>query len=279
MAQPTMSDDTPGTDGRLAWTLAGEADTRSAAEQGAADRLVTLGEMTSEIAHDFRNILAVIGSSLRLAEANIGHPEKMRMFITGARDGVERGLRSTSQLLTFAKQQELAAVAGDVNDLLRKLELFLKHDTARGVRIVFELSPGVRACVLDPAQFNAAVLNLVLNARDAMPGGGVIQISTKQCKVDEAGSVPPDPGVYVRVRVRDSGQGMRDEVLSKIFSPLFSTKGEKGTGLGLSQVGAFMRLIGGYVRVSSELGVGTTFDLFFRVADSTCADHEDPGVN
>jgi signal transduction histidine kinase len=248
--------------------LDGKPGTRLEGGQRAADRFAALGEMTGGIAHDFRNILTIIGSSLRLLEANITHPERMRLFIVGARGGVERGLRATSQLLTFARQHELEPVAGDVNGLLRDLELFLKYGAGPGASIVLELSPGTLECVLEPSQFNAAILNLVLNARDAMSGRGTIRISTTHCKVDAMGFVPPDPGAYVRVRVRDEGVGMPDEILSRIFDPLFTTKGEMGTGLGLSQVGTFMRLIGGHIGVSSELGVGTTFDLFFRAAGS-----------
>jgi signal transduction histidine kinase len=226
-------------------------------------RISVLGEMTGGIAHDFRNILAIVDSGLRLAERSSQEPEKVRACIAGAREGVDRGLRLTSRLLTFAKRQELDAGAADVNELLGALELFLKYGAGSGVRVVLELAPDIPECVVDRSQFNAAVLNLVVNARDAMPNGGEVRIGTAGCDVTTGAPSAPAPGVYVRVRVKDSGQGMSSEVLRKIFDPQFTTKGEKGTGLGLPQVQTFMRLIGGHVNVASEPGIGTTVDLLF----------------
>ena len=231
-------------------------------------RLAALGEMTGGIAHDFRNILAIIELSLRLAERSSEEPEKVRAFIAGAREGVDRGVKLTSQLLTFAKQQELDAHAGDANELLKNLELFLNYGAGSGIRIVLELASDIPKCLIEPSQFNAAVLNLIVNARDAMPNGGEVKISTQRWAVEAAASDSPAPGTYVRVRVKDNGQGMSAEVARKIFDPFFTTKGEDGTGLGVPQVCAFMRLIGGYVSVTSERGVGTTFDLLFPSAES-----------
>jgi signal transduction histidine kinase len=219
--------------------------------------------MTSGIAHDFKNILAIVDSGLRLAERSSQEPEKVRACIAGAREGVARGLQLTSRLLAFAKQRELDARARDVNELLGNLELFLKYGAGPGIRIVLELASDIPECVIDLSQFNAAVLNLVVNARDAMPRGGEIRISTARWDVTTVGAGAPAPGVYVRVRFTDTGQGMSAEVLHKVFDPQFTTKGEKGTGLGLPQVQAFMRLIGGDVRVASEPAIGTTVDLLF----------------
>jgi signal transduction histidine kinase len=242
---------------------------RSAAELSAraVQRLSVLGEMTGGIAHDFRNILAIIDSGLRLAEKSAEAPEQVRAYIAGAKEGIDRGLQLISLLLTFAKQHELDVRAADANELLRDLELFLRYGAGPAIRIVFELASDIPECLLDPTQFNAAVLNLVVNARDAMPNGGAIRISTERWQVKAAASGSPAPRVYVRVRVKDCGQGMSAEVLRKIFDPLFTTKGEKGTGLGLPQVCAFMRLIGGHIDVTSEVGTGTSFDLFFPSVD------------
>ena len=229
----------------------------SAAEQRgrATQRIAALGEMTGGIAHDFRNILAIIESALRLAERNSEAPEQVRAYIAGARDGVDRGLQLISQLLAFANQHELEARAGNANELLRNLELFLKYGAGSGIRVVLELISDIPQCLIDPSQFNAAVLNLVVNARDAMPNGGEVRISTERWEAKTAAPGAPAPGVYVRVRVQDSGQGMPADVVQKIFDPLFTTKGEKGTGLGLPQVCAFMQLIGGHVSVTSEVGI------------------------
>ena len=253
-----------------------DAEKRSAAEISAraSQRLSVLGEMTGGIAHDFRNILTVIESGLRLAEKNSDEPKKVRTFMAGAREGVARGLELTSQLLTFAKQGELQPCAADANALLRNLELFLKYGAGSTVCVELHLSPSIPNCVVDPSQFNVAILNLVINARDAMPNGGKIQLSTTRCLVgcDALGSTTP--GVYVRVRVKDNGSGMTKQIVEKIFEPFFTTKGEKGTGLGITQVGAFMRHIGGHVAVASEPGLGTTFDLFFPAVE---AETDSPG--
>ncbi len=161
---------------------------RSATERSAraAQRLAALGEMTGGIVHDFRNLLAVIESGLRLAEKNSEQSDKVHVYIAAAREAIDRGLKLTSQLLAFAKQ-------------------------------------------------------------DAMPNGGEIRISTERWVAETAISGSAAPGIYVRVRVKDSGQGMPAEVVRKVFDPFFTTKGEKGTGLGLPHVYAFMRLIGGHV--------------------------------
>jgi signal transduction histidine kinase len=234
----------------------------------AIHRIAALGEMTGGIAHDFRNILTVIQSGLRLAERNLQCPDKLRACIAGAREGVDRGLQLTSQLLAFAKQQELQPHPRDANELLRNLELLLGYSAGPDVRIVLQLAPDIPDCLIDPPQFNAAVLNLVVNARDAMPDGGEVRISTGQSESKKSASGSPTPGAYVRVRVKDSGQGMPAEVLEHIFDPLFTTKGDKGTGLGLPQVCAFMRLIGGHIDVASEPGIGTTVDLLFPSAQA-----------
>jgi signal transduction histidine kinase len=219
--------------------------------------------MTGGIAHDFRNLLAVIESGLRLAEKSLGQPEKLRVYIAAAREGIDRGKKLISQLLAFAKRQELEACAGDVNKLLRNLELLLKYSAGPETRIVLELASDIPTCLIDPSQFDAAVLNLVVNARDAMPHGGEVRISTERWVAETAISGSPAPGDYVRVRVKDSGQGIPPEVLRKVFDPFFTTKGEKGNGLGLPHVYAFMRRVGGHISVASEWGRGTTFDLLF----------------
>lgn len=230
----------------------------------AVQRLSVLGEMTGGIAHDFRNILSIIDSGLRLAESNLSDPDKIRTFISGAREGIARGVRLTSQLLNFAQQGEIKTCAADANALLKNLELFLKYGVGPSVCIVLECSPAIPKCLVDPSQFAAAILNLVVNARDAMPSaGGEVRIHTARFQTTPVTSEPGFDGTYVRVRVQDNGSGMPDHVARRVFEPFFTTKGEKGTGLGVPQVGAFMRHIGGYVTVSSEQGRGTTVDLFF----------------
>jgi signal transduction histidine kinase len=241
---------------------------RSATELSAraAQRLPILGEMTAGLVHDFRNILAVIDSGLRLAVRCPNDPKAASAFIAGARGGVARGLELTSQLLAFVKQREFEACAADANELLKGLELFLRYGAGSKIRIVLHLSTDIPNCLIDSSQFNAAILNLVLNARDAMPNGGEVRLSTALW-VAQSGISNVTPGTYVRVRVRDDGMGMPDQVLQNIFQPFFTTKGEQGTGLGVPQVAAFMLHIGGHVRVASEVGRGTTFDLLFPAVE------------
>jgi signal transduction histidine kinase len=256
------ADDPPGA------TSSDSAEQQAAAKRSARakQQLSVLGQMTAGIVHDFRNILAVIDSGLRLAEEKSNDAGATRRFIAGAREGVTRGSTLTSQLLAFAKQREVRAGAANVNELLKALELFLRYGAGSEVRVVVELSPDVPNCVLDPAQFNATILNLVINARDAMPKGGEVQISTA-VRVAERDVSDATRINYVRVRVRDNGSGMSEEVLQKIFQPFFTTKGERGTGLGFPQVGAFMRGIGGHVRVTSDPEQGTTVDLFLPAVE------------
>lgn len=232
-------------------------------------RFSMLGEMTGGIAHDFRNILAVIDSGLRLADSNLSDPDKARTFIAGAREGIARGARLISQILNFAQQRKIAVRPADANELLKNLESFLKYGAGPSVSIVLEHSPAIPRCLVDPSQFAAAILNLVLNARDAMPSaGGEVRIYTARFQTTPVTWEPGFDGTYVRVTVQDNGSGMPDHVTQRVFEPFFTTKGDKGTGLGFPQVGAFVRHIGGHITVSSKQGRGTTVDLFFPAIES-----------
>jgi signal transduction histidine kinase len=224
----------------------------------AVQKISALGEMTGGIAHDFGNILAVIASGLRVAEDNARDSSKRMAALAAANDGVERGQRMISRLLAFARQQELHPGPEDVNALLDKLTMFLKYGAGSEIRVILELAPDLPKCLVDPPQFNAAILNLVVNARDAMPAGGTIRIATSAV-------VRRQNCNYVRVRISDTGAGMSPDVRKRIFDPYFTTKGESGTGLGIPQVQALMRQVGGYLTVNSKVGKGTSFDLFFPV--------------
>ena len=229
----------------------------------AARKFSALGEMTGGIAHDFRNILCVITSGLNVAERQSGVSEKLESALSAVREGVARGMKMTDRLLAFAKQQELEPGPEDVNALLAKLKAFLKYGAGPGIRVILKLAPNLPRCLVDPPQFNAAILNLVVNARDAMPEGGVIRINTQAIRGMNLGH----PCKYVRVRVSDDGSGMPPGVIKRIFDPYFTTKGDSGTGLGVPQVQALMRQVDGYVTVNSIVGRGTSFDLFFPVHD------------
>ena len=234
----------------------------------AAERIGALGEMTRGIAHDFRNILCLLSSGLNIAETNANDPAKLSLALTAMRQGVERGVKMTNRLLGFARQQQIKAGPQDVNTLIAALKDFLAYGAGPGIRLLVKLAPALPKCLVDPPQFNAAIINLVVNARDAMPDGGVIRISTAAVT---HGAHAGEAGDYVRVRVRDNGVGMPPEVKAKIFDPYFTTKGDGGTGLGVPQVQAWMRQLGGYVTVQSSVGKGTAFDLFFPVHEQQAA--------
>lgn len=219
-------------------------------------RAAVFGEMTRGVAHDFRNILAVIASSIRLAERHADDPEALRTCLAAARDGVDRGTRRMSRLIAFGRH-DTKPRPERINALLDECALFLTYAAGPDVRVVFDLAPDLPACLVDSGRFHSALLNLVANARDAMPGGGVIEISTM--RVDSRA----DGEAGIRLRVTDTGCGMPGGVLQMVFEPDFTTKGDSGTGLGLPQVRAFMERIGGHVSVKSAVGTGTIFDLVF----------------
>ena len=239
------------------------AEEKPAAERSlsATQRLAALGEMTGGIAHDLRNILTVIETGLRLAHDQADQPGKVRSYIAVTREAIHRGVNLTSQLLGFAQQRLPEKHDENVNDVLKNLEPFLRYAAGPNAQIMFDLSVEARHCSFNKTQFEAAILNLVTNARDAMPAGGHIHISTDSCHVG-ATSGSLKPGEYVQVRVKDSGQGMSAEVVQKVFDPFFTTKGEKGTGMGLPQVYTFIQRSGGGVEVHSKPGLGTTVELF-----------------
>lgn len=232
----------------------------------AAQKIAALGEMTAGLAHDFRSILAIIESGINLAERNQDDPEKLEAALAAAHDGVRRGVQLTSQLLGFARPEKPDIRPADVNDLLSRLKAFLKYGAGPGVRVTLELTPNLPRCRIDVPQFNAAILNLVINARDAMPDGGEIRIQTDECQQAIENSDAP-PRRCVRVRISDQGCGMLPEIAEHLFDPYFTTKGDAGTGLGVPQVAAFMRSSGGTVCVRTEPGAGTTFDLLFPTSD------------
>jgi signal transduction histidine kinase len=239
------------------------AEEKPAAERSlnATQRLAAIGEMTGGIVHDLRNILTVIETGLRLVHEQADQPEKVRSYIAVSREAIHRGVNLTSQLLGFAQQRLPDKQDENVNDVLKNLEPFLHYAAGPDSQIVFDLATEARRCSFNRTQFEAAILNLVTNARDAMPAGGHIHISTDSCQLGIT-SASLKSGEYVRVRVKDSGQGMSAEVVQRVFDPFFTTKGEKGTGIGLPQVYSFIHEIGGGIEVHSKPGLGTTIEIF-----------------
>ena len=182
---------------------------------------------------------------------------------------VERGTTLTSKLLTVSRQQELALEVVDVNQLLGALEPLMTSAVGPDVRLRLELAPTVWPCRLDRTQFDSALLNLILNARDAMPDGGEVRVATaNQARRARIGRASHTASDYVRISVVDNGQGIPRELAQRVLEPFYTTKGEAGTGLGLSQVYGFVRPVDGDLRIASEPGAGTTVELLFPRTDA-----------
>jgi signal transduction histidine kinase len=234
-----------------------------------AQKLDAVGQMAAGIVHDFRNLLAVVASGGRLLRRRVPDPA-LAPILDEIDAAVERGTTLTSKLLSFSRQDTLDLEVVDVNQLLSALQPLMNGAAGPGVRLELRLAPEVGPCRLDRTQFDRALLNLIINARDAMPKGGELRIATANFseraglgKRAGLGRAMLPPGDYVRVRVADNGQGMTPEVARRVLEPFYTTKGEAGTGLGLSQVYGFVRQVGGDLRIESGRGAGTTVELFF----------------
>jgi signal transduction histidine kinase len=236
--------------------------TKSREQLAHAQRLEAMGQLTGGVAHDFNNLLMVVTSSMDIILRSPGNTQKVEKFARAALQACARGQKLTQQLLTFARRQVTRPVTVDPNRVLSDLEDLLSRTIGAGIQIVCDLSPLAHPTLVDKVQFESAILNLVVNARDAMPDGGRVTIRTENVAIDlpQPGGAPP--GRYVKVSVEDDGAGMSEEVRAKAFDPFFTTKEVgSGSGLGLSQVYGFAKSVGGHVEIESETGLGTTVAL------------------
>ena len=254
-----------------------ESAQRLAAEQQLrhVQRLEAVGQLTGGIAHDFNNLMTAILGNLELiqraaAGGQANAAEKIKRLSGTAMTAVLRGSKLTKSLLAFSRSQPLHTEALDVNALLTDFTDLLRQAVGAPVELCLELQPGLPLAWADGPQLEAAVLNLCINARDAMPGGGHLTIATGTATLTAAdlqGNAEARPGPFVRVQVEDTGAGMAPEVAAKAFEPFFTTKPiGQGTGLGLSQVFGFVRQLGGHVTIRSAPGAGTSVVLFLPVA-------------
>jgi PAS domain S-box-containing protein len=250
-----------------------------------AQKMEALGQLTGGIAHDFNNLLQIISGytdMLQLmARQSTFKPERLARATENIRNATDRASKLTQQLLAFARKQRLEGRAINLNALITSMSEMAERAVGDDVKIVHKLAPDLWNTRIDPTQAEVALLNVVINARDAMPNGGLVTIETRNQVVsreDRATFQAVEPGNYVIVSVTDAGVGMPPEVLERVMEPFFTTKEEgKGTGLGLATVYGFAKQSGGMVKIYSEVGAGTTIRLLFPATDAAPAPDVQPG--
>ena len=236
-------------------------------ELNQAQKMEALGQLTGGIAHDFNNLLTAVLGSLELVIKQVSDARILRLLTT-ATHAAERGAALTAQMLAFARRREVATKPVDTNALIQGMQELLHRMIGPLVRISLDLEADLWPALADPAQLEMALLNLAVNARDAMPLGGDLIVQTRRISgATPANATDLAPGDYVLVSVGDTGSGMSNDVVAKAFDPFFTTKGPgKGSGLGLSMVYGFAKQIGGIATIESVLGQGTTVHLYLRRA-------------
>ena len=231
-----------------------------------AQKMEAVGQLTGGVAHDFNNLLQVISANLHLVSRLTRDDVKVMQRIDSASEAVRRGAKLASQLLAFGRRQALAPRVVDVGRFIGGIEDLLRRSIGEGIEVEFIVSGGLWHTFIDPTQIENALLNLAINARDAMDGNGRLTIEVGNAFLDDdyvRGQLDVKPGQYVMLAVSDTGCGMTPQVLSQVFQPFFSTKpAGSGTGLGLSMVYGFVRQSGGHVKIYSEPGQGTTVKVY-----------------
>ncbi|MGF7175067.1 ATP-binding protein [Azospirillum doebereinerae] len=239
-----------------------------------AQKMEAVGQLTGGIAHDFNNLLAAIMGNLQMIHDETAEQDPVRGKALRALDAAERGATTIQRLLAFSRQQALQPQAVDLNELVEGMLDLLAYGLGGGIVLKTALTPGLAPALVDPGQLENALLNLVVNARDALADGGTIVIATE--------AAAQDGGDAIVLSVRDDGSGMPPAVLSRVFEPFFTTKRfGRGSGLGLSMVYGFVRQSGGKVDIQSEPGVGTLVAMAFpraRMLPETLALPRDPGT-
>jgi signal transduction histidine kinase/ActR/RegA family two-component response regulator len=232
-----------------------------------SQKMESVGQLTGGIAHDFNNLLMAIMGSLELLRKKLPEEPAFKRLIDGAMQGATRGASLTQRMLAFARQQELRTVAADLGGLIGGMQELLQRSIGPQIALTIHVAHGLPAAVVDPHQVELAVLNLAINARDAMPDGGAIDIQVREESVGAGHVAQLKPGRYLCVQVSDTGTGMDAQTLAKAIEPFFSTKpAGKGTGLGLSMTHGLAQQLGGGLGLVSHLGSGTTASLWLPVA-------------
>ncbi|MCJ2023596.1 CHASE3 domain-containing protein [Methylobacterium sp. J-067] len=240
-----------------------------------AQKMQAVGQLTGGIAHDFNNLLQVILGNLEFVRAKLDGDARLQLRIERAAWAAQRGATLTGQLLAFARKQPLAPAPVDLAATMPDLIPLLRRTLGEHIEVRYVETAGLWPAMADPAQLESAVLNLALNARDAMPGGGRLTIELGNKVLDEVYArdhAEIVPGDYAMVAVSDTGHGMTPEVVARVFEPFFTTKPDgKGTGLGLAMVFGFVKQSGGHVKIYSEPGEGTTVKIYLPRAVGTVA--------
>lgn len=232
-----------------------------------AQKMEAVGQLTGGIAHDFNNLLAGIIGGLEIVEQRLkaGRSDNLERFLKGAQGSAQRAAALTQRLLAFSRRQTLAPRPTDVNQLVTGMRELIGRTVGPAIEVRLVTTPALWPACIDAPQLESALLNLAINARDAMPNGGWITLETSNLCLDAKAAVAYDlpPGEYLRIAMIDTGTGIAGTIIERIFDPFFTTKPiGQGTGLGLSMVHGFVRQSGGQVRVRSQVGVGTTISLY-----------------
>jgi signal transduction histidine kinase len=242
-----------------------------------AQKMEAIGQLTGGVAHDFNNVLQIIGGNLQLLKLVGGMNEAGRARVDVALAGVERGAKLSSHLLAFARRQPLQAVVIDPGHLLREMDDMMRRVLGPRARVVTEIEHRLGSTQVDPNQLNNVLLNLAINARDAMAGSGTLTIRAANVGPGSALLPPSLPaGQYVLIEVADTGTGMPPDVLERAFEPFFTTKPTgQGTGLGLSMAYGFVKQSGGEIVLKSEAGKGTSVRIYLPRSEGEPAQAED----
>jgi PAS domain S-box-containing protein len=242
-----------------------------------SQKLEAIGRLAGGVAHDFNNMLTAIGgyTAFALEHAPAGSP--LESDLEEISKATDRAALLTRQLLAFSRKQVLTPELLNLNGIVVEMQTMLRPLIGEDIVLTTELDPALGPIEADPGQLHQVVMNLVVNARDAMPNGGNLTIVTANADVDEIGDGSIDPGRYITLTVRDAGDGIDEETLSQIFEPFFTTKdATKGTGLGLATVYGIVKQSGGYVEVESEVGVGSAFTIYLRRVDDARQHRPEP---
>jgi len=252
-----------------------------------SQKMDAIGQLTGGVAHDFNNLLTIISGNLEIADRSLkswGETTRDRLAraIANAASGAQRAAMLTQRLLAFARRQPLDPKVSNVNQLIGGMADFFKRTLGENIELDIKGGAGLWPVEVDPSQMEAAILNLVVNAKDAMAGKGRLTVETSNTFIDASYSqlnaaVPV--GEYVQIVVSDTGRGMSREVQEKAFDPFFTTKESgQGTGLGLSQVYGFVKQSGGHIKINSEIGEGTTVRVYLPRAQAAAAIEENDGA-